>query len=727
MHLDLTDSNLFKDDNLILDKDINFIFGKNGTGKSTITSLIEKTMDTDFNIRIFQGFDSVLGEDEKLNAVILGEENTSVNQQVKEKDKEILEITSGIEKIKLTISEPKDSKVENFHTKYHKAFKEKKDKENEIDRFHTNSARQISRNSQLVENARSYNKNVFKSEIIKGKYLEKNEIEKFEETLKSEKKLAKNITFPTIGLEKYLDSVNEILNEKVESKIIVEELQNDSQKLSFAQTGMELHNEGENCAFCGNKVSEERLHSLKSYFSADEVKNLSDRIVKGKQLISQQIKQLTELKVTKSDFYPDFIESVNTLEKKLADLKDVQLGFFRNLEENLEEKEKHLFEQKESLELEIPRSFNEISKEYSALVEENNDFSNNLIENQENAKSTLRYHEVMKLVDDFQLGIKNTELDSLEKNEENAKEDIEGELAKIKEKEDKIQILRESISKLLKQTKNTRKLAENINEKLKTSVTFGLIRKEENEQEFYEVKGTNGEIRSIKELSTGEKNIIAFLYFMEKLNEVNESSEKGDRIIVFDDPMNSNDDTMQYLIIDELQKLMKKCQRKNNSDKFILLTHNVFFYLNCSFEVKNRRDKKDPFTESNFYRLLSDNKLTKIIRIMNRNQDFKTNYEALWHELVFLYDEDKTEMMLNPIRRIIETYIIFNGKEDFYKDNKDAKNLFNTNSHYFSDLEADLNGKTREDIKNIMKQCFKSNNVENHFNKHWKNANSVIT
>lgn len=71
-------------------------------------------------------------------------------------------------------------------------------------------------------------------------------------------------------------------------------------------------------------------------------------------------------------------------------------------------------------------------------------------------------------------------------------------------------------------------------------------------------------------------------------------------------------------------------------------------------------------------------------------------------------------MMLNPIRRIIETYVVFNGKEDFYKNNKDAKNLFNTNSHYFPDLEADLNGKGRDDIKNMLKKCFSDNGAEVH-------------
>src|SRR5699024_10147938 len=215
-------------------------------------------------------------------------ENKSVNKQINEIDKDILDINLEIEKIKLTTSKPEDDKVENIYTEYQNAQKEKKNKESEINKFYTDSARQISQNNQLVDNARSYNRNAFKREIANSKYLEKHEIEKYEKILKSEKKFAKKIPFPTLSLDKYLDSVNEILNAKVESKIIIEELQDNSEKLNFAQTGMEIHNKDDNCAFCGNKVSEERLHALKNYFSTDEVKGLSERIIKGKELVRSE-------------------------------------------------------------------------------------------------------------------------------------------------------------------------------------------------------------------------------------------------------------------------------------------------------------------------------------------------------------------------------------------------------------------------------------------------------
>lgn len=79
-----------------------------------------------------------------------------------------------------------------------------------------------------------------------------------------------------------------------------------------------------------------------------------------------------------------------------------------------------------------------------------------------------------------------------------------------------------------------------------------------------------------------KKNIIGFLYFLESLSDVEKQSDKN-KVIVFDDPMNSNDDTMQYMIITEIQKLYTdKYRNKFNSQKdiFVCLTHNAHFYLN---------------------------------------------------------------------------------------------------------------------------------------------------
>lgn len=89
MELDLSTNKLFNADTITFNKRLNFIYGKNGTGKSTITKLMLKECGTDdISVFAFQGFDSVIGENALLNAIVLGETNKSIEAQITEKENE---------------------------------------------------------------------------------------------------------------------------------------------------------------------------------------------------------------------------------------------------------------------------------------------------------------------------------------------------------------------------------------------------------------------------------------------------------------------------------------------------------------------------------------------------------------------------------------------------------------------------------------------------------------
>ena len=85
--------------------------------------------------------------------------------------------------------------------------------------------------------------------------------------------------------------------------------------------------------------------------------------------------------------------------------------------------------------------------------------------------------------------------------------------------------VREKISKEIEKTKSEKKLATNINKKLEIYVNFQLEHIEPTagmHQGYYRIKSksdNNDEYRDIETLSEGEKNIIGFLYFLEKLDE----------------------------------------------------------------------------------------------------------------------------------------------------------------------------------------------------------------
>ena len=398
------------------------------------------------------------------------------------------------------------------------------------------------------------------------------------------------------------------------------------------------------------------------------------------------------------------------------------IKILKNFLENLEKKD--IFKESEKIFIDnIFLNFNKISEEYDDLVKNNN--SSNLSEEKEKAKTDLRYHFIKLALDEFNEKTKLYELNVLKEKESEYKTEIENKEKEIIKLNNEINNLNLEINKLEAQTKNEKKLVENINKKIRHYTSFELVHKEDTEGEgFYSVKclRTN-EDRDITQISTGEKNIIALLYFIEKLNEINEV-RAGNKLIIFDDPMNSNDDTMQYLIIEELQKLMRELLKNNKDDKFILMTHNVHFYINIKYDF----DKDDDYKKKrNFIRLVSDTKKTKINYIKNKDDDFETSYESLWHEINILFRLSSCNpvMLLNPMRRIVETYTKFNGlkQRNFLSKVEGANKFFNVNSHGIDDLEADLNGKSKENIIEIFKECFEKNNSIEHFKIFWKEEN----
>lgn len=327
-------------------------------------------------------------------------------------------------------------------------------------------------------------------------------------------------------------------------------------------------------------------------------------------------------------------------------------------------------------------------------------------------------HKVKLCLEEFNFATENTKCEVFKKIFSEIGCDLQRERERINVHQSDIKVLEDEIKELVRSTKNEKILADEINRKLKLYVNFELVHmQDKDEKGFYQIKcKRTGDIRNVDELSTGEKNIIAFLYFLEKLKEVKAGNSKP-KLIIFDDPMNSNDDTMQYVIIEELQKLMRRVKGEN---KFILLTHNNHFYLN----VKYGFDRDESYGKNTFMRFNYNGHNIEFKPIQTKNEDFKTNYDAFWKELEFLYDSQDASaaMLLNPCRRITETFIKFNclKLEGMLGTVTGAQKMFNVNSHSIDDLEADLNGMEKMDIIKMLQECFKGVNAEEHFENHCK-------
>lgn len=718
MKIDLSNVTLFDRDFIDFNKPVNFIFGKNGTGKSTLSRLI-KEQNPDKDVRIFHGVESV-AIDGKLNSVILGQENILAQKNIEKLNKEIEDLQSD--------KQVKEEEKKELQNKIGQKENEKNKIEKLINKFLTEKASEI-KNNPLHVATPNYNVLLIKEELKYAFKLSEDEKKECKENIKIDIKTAKNIPIVNIEFKSLLDETNKLLNSAIEEEKDIIRLSS-NQKINFAKTGFELHGKGDICSFCGNQIADKTFDELEKFFSASKIKDFENSINDLIKKIDSSTETINNIVFDRNQFYNHYQTEIENLEKQKDILIEEQYSFLNELKSNLEAKLTQLFAKSKTIELKIPDDISGILKNYSQLVKKNNSEDFNSIKNF--SKDLLRFDLIAMALSEFEHKHNEAYTEKLK-----TISTIDGEIADLKKKKEAKENEESTIKKTIDdkkakiqneidKTKSEHILAKNINKKLEMYVNFELehVEVEEGSRNgYYRIKNKEAsetEYRDITTLSDGEKNIIGFLYFIEKLGEV--QNNLSDKIIVFDDPMDSNDDLMQYIIITEIQDLMKLIDKKRVSDILVIMTHNSHFYIN----VKYNRLYKDGLDRNgaekigdNFLRLQKEGGVTRIKNLESEGQDFSTNYELLWKELRFLFDNDKPNLMLNSIRRIIETYTKFNKSDNFYGENKEAQKLFNVNSHSIDDLEAELNGKTRDQIIDLMRACFNSNNAKNHFKTHW--------
>ncbi len=678
----------------------NFIYGKNGAGKSSITEVIRAQYGETHDVRIFQGFNSV-AENERFDAISLGIENAELQPQIEAVNKKI-------DDIKLQIQETDD---ENLYKRFRHAESELSNYQTARKHFYSSSASEL-KNSYTGLTGANYTTRNFQNDIPNSLELNDGEVKRLE-NLKNQDALRQvieqQVAFEDLG--KYLTATNDILTTELIPSIILKFKSN--QEANWAREGLHYHEAGSTCAFCGNEVSEERLENLNSFFD-DQIKKFEDRINSAITKIShaKQVAKATK-KIEKKFFYPQFHEKIQTINLEINEYVAEYVNFLNILEEQLLERRSNLFTTKLEIVDTIPEAIDPTIAQYKKLCEENNKFSANLNIEKQQARERLRLNLVAKKLKDFDHNNFVTEGKVLEEKYTRIKREFD-------EKQLELDNLEKELISLLSRSVDESVAAERINKYLRGlgEQSFQLILVEGEQKGQYAVQDMQGNKRSISTLSTGEKNIVAFLWFMLDLENPDKLTEKQ-RIIVFDDPMNSNDDTTQYLIIVSIQKLLKNL---NDTDQVFILTHNIHFYINVRYKWWNGSTKQN--YEKTTIHLVKSSAGSSFRLLTSEAEDLKTTYEALWAELHWMYEQHKPEFMLNPIRRIFETYGKFNQIDAsvLYCGNEIAEKLFNVNSHSVEDIEdfnSDPNGRNREEIMNLVKEIFNNNNAISHFNKHW--------
>ncbi len=382
--------------------------------------------------------------------------------------------------------------------------------------------------------------------------------------------------------------------------------------IKWIEEGSGIHQEDHSkCQFCGQKISDShwntRANEIKEIIKKDDdLLKLEKEFTNNKNKIDNfhNILLMFHCDLELNDFitvklFEEYEENRQAFDMSFKDFKE----YFEILREKVEEKHNNkdtgfIFDNADNLIKAIEKLKQTIIDTIRSIEKNNHYVDQNDSLKEERKKKVIyyciqtHYEELTKLEDDINFQTIN---------ERKVKQ-------KVQEIEKEIKFKKTLLS-------NQKQIIEKINTLLKKILDSKLVFKFENDSYFLEREIKEQPNKPAKNLSDGEKSLIAFLYFIVSLESSSEN-EKKNEIIVIDDPVSSFDSHNLF----NIQALLTQSVKDYGQSFF--LTHNFYFFAKIRdalkvifkqsenkknagdlkiFEIENRKDSGSILKDANKY------------------------------------------------------------------------------------------------------------------------------
>lgn len=410
----------------------------------------------------------------------------------------------------------------------------------------------------------------------------------------------------------------------------------------WVNTGIKyLQSDSNTCPFCQkNTINEEFRKSLENYFDTSYTQK-KDKLISLQSTYKYDSSRLTAIVRQVIDFHtsPQLYDFDLNLFEQIAKNLNLKIDYNKQIMKDKIEEPSQIIELKDTF-VEI-NQLNEIVSRSNQLIREHNTLIRDLSVSKQEIISQIWNYVIQKnknILDQY-LKSKNgidSAITSMTRSISNIVKNIE-------ENESKVVSLNKT------QT-NTQTTVDEINATL-TAFGFNGFSIQPVDNNKYQLHRKDGS-KANETLSEGEISFITFLYFYHLCKGgTSEETISSNRVIVIDDPISSLDSNILFVISSLVKNIVYniKNAKEYQVKQLIILTHNIYFHKEASFvSGKTQEDSK-----VHFWLLRKSNDITSVKSHGTKNP-ILSSYELLWRELEEV--QISSISLQNSMRRIIENY-----------------------------------------------------------------------
>ncbi|MCF6281196.1 MAG: AAA family ATPase [Candidatus Polarisedimenticolaceae bacterium] len=481
-------------------------------------------------------------------------------------------------------------------------------------------------------------------------------------------------------LSKLSDETETLVTRKISGSNKIEALVADALLNKWVDEGR-AHHQGkrQECAFCGNVIPPDRWSKLEKHFDEEserlkkEIKALIARVGNEKKSVSSLFS------VSKELFYSKFHPRLEAIEKEHEEKLEKYISCLDSLISQLTTRRDalintRLFTKPEDCSNELVGVWDS----YKVIRIEADDYTDTLDADQKKAKEALRLREVSEFVVMIKYSDQlneiqelKTKLDTENSKKEQIENEIKGKVALIEAKK--------------RELNDEEKGAIKVNEYLTNFFGHDFL--------SLEAKDENGDpdqkiirfevIRDGKKayhLSEGECSLLAFCYFLAKLDDIDTKGSKP--IIWIDDPISSLDSNHIFFVY---SLLSAEIVLESKFEQLFISTHNLDFlkYLKrIKGKYLNHNANMQDYDKAYFV-INRQDKLSTINLMPKYLKEYVTEFNYLFHQIykcasIGIIDDSNYTTFYhfgNNARKFLEIYLYYKYP-DSTQDNKKQQRFF---------------------------------------------------